>query len=694
MWRENHTALRPGVAGKSGSRRPRIGLLAVLFLVGGVGVGSHAAAQPVPAPRPDESHARAAHRLVEAWVRRGGVPGDRAAAIRVTGAVGVRVTLRLDGVTLGTGTAVRPDLDALLKIEGPGQENEANERGVNLIDLMEIATDSAIGHAMQTVKERQLEQRIAAHRDPDQTAPLDEISPADMGRQVDVDVQIAHSPRRIVIGDQESADAIYARFAPGHHGLLGVADGVDEAGLVWPATALAGNLPPDRQVLRLLVSVRLKPDQAEVLGRPGGVALYRFEALHIVRSRPDQPVLVLTRGGRLLPARFVDEKTLADISDRVGSHLYGRFIGNGRVRGSYQPARGTYHPELADDREVALASYALVRYAERQRLDRKEEQVFVGHDLLAGEATEGVVGRMLAADARPDPVAAGFCLMTILRAPAGTFDPALRPRVAELLRRMIDDEGRLVADPHEPEAALPAASTAVALAALIELYDQTREPELGRQVVAVLDRLWTDHGGRFDVNTSPWIARAHVRSSPLLLASGLIDEATLASRSVDLKWMFDRVAESQVVARPGLGPADVVGGVVVRRGPDGSPPNPTWQTAPLFSFVATVLRDPRVAPPAGRFGMLVTAQSAARFLGQLMIDQPGCFAIRSPAEALGGIRLSLWDNRLDVAPSALTLLALLEMRETFAYLQQQEAAAEAEEAAPAEPTSTPVEAVE
>ncbi len=47
-----------------------------------------------------------------------------------------------------------------------------------------------------------------------------------------------------------------------------------------------------------------------------------------------------------------------------------------------------------------------------------------------------------------------------------------------------------------------------------------------------------------------------------------------------------------------------------------------------------------------------------------MIDEPQTFAMSSPRDAAGGIRLSPWDNRLDVAPSAITLLGLLEWRDT------------------------------
>lgn len=619
--------------------------------------------------RPDESHARVVHRLVEDWVRRGGVPGKRAEAIRAVEVIGLRVTLRLDGLTVGIGTALRGDIAEVLN----DPDGKAAGQAVNLVNLAETATDRSLRDAMQQIIDRQLEVRIRVARDSSGSAPGRDITLEELGAQVDVDVQIAYAPERIVIAPDAPPEEVLGRFAPGHHGLLATTPEIaDEPTLVWPATSLASNLPPDRQVLRLTVQAGLKPDDAQKLGRPDGAALFRFDVLHIVRSRIDQPVMLLIRGGQEFPARFVDEKTVADMSDRIGVHLFGRFIDRGRVRGGYQPARGVYQPELAEDREAALAAYTLVRYAERKRLDGNNNRVFEGYDFVAREAVERIVGRLLGADAQPQPVTVGFCLLTVMRSPKDTFDPALQSRLAGMLTGLIDNQGRLVPDPAEPDAVLPAASTAVVLSALVELHGQTGDAQLAKQIVLVFDNLWTQSGGRFNVNALPWVALAHVRGVPRLVEAGLIDEETVTRRSADLKWMLDRIAEWQVIDRPVLGPADVLGGIVTRPGPAGSPPNPTWQTAPLFSFLATVIRDPQIVAEGRHMGPLITASATARFLGQLMMDKPNCFAVRSEAEVVGGIRLSLYDNRLDIAPSALTLLALLEMRETFAWLKPAE----------------------
>ncbi|MEM9417863.1 MAG: hypothetical protein AAGA25_02255 [Planctomycetota bacterium] len=645
------------------------GLVGLLLFVG----GSPAWGQGDVVSSVDESHGRAAHRLVEQWVRRGGVPGERAAAVRVTGVMGARITLRLDGVTLGQGTTVRKDLADRLTADGPGLPWTPLP-AIDLIDLIEPATEEALQDAVDQVKRQNMEARIRAAGDPKATQGRADIDAQTLGPQLTVDLQIAYGPEQIVIAANAPDDLIYARFAPGYHGLFslpgGGADGFRaEDTPVWPASSLARNASPRRQIVRLLTRSGLKPNDEKLLGRPDDVVVGRFRVLHIVRPQPELPVMRLVRGGQLLPARFVDEQTLTDMSSRVALHLYGRFIGiHGQVRGSYHPARAIYRPELASDLEAALASYTLVRYVNRRQRDGNNDQ-FLNAMVEASQRTvERVVGRLLAPDAEPDPVTSAFSLLTLIEAPAGTFDPALAERVAGQLVGMIDEDGRIPADPGNPEKLVPSASAAAAIAALAQWYGQTRDPQVGEVFVGALDTLWEAEGGRFNISTLPWIAMAHVHTAGLLEDAGLLDAQTRQQRSDNLAAMNLLIPEWQVIERPELGPSDVEGGIALAAAPEGAPPNPTWHTAQLFSFMATTLRDEQIVTGLQRPGTLVTASASARFLGQLMIDEPNCFGIRSPQEAVGGIRLSLWDNTLDIAPSAITLLGLLEMRDSLEAL--------------------------
>ena len=78
------------------------------------------------------------------------------------------------------------------------------------------------------------------------------------------------------------------------------------------------------------------------------------------------------------------------------------------------------------------------------------------------------------------------------------------------------------------------------------------------------------------------------------------------------------------------------------------------------------LKADDLTKPADKIKWMRDCQLACRFLAQLMIDEPGCYYVRGPQDAIGGVRLNLWDNKLAIWPSAMTLLALTELQEQMA----------------------------
>ncbi|MEM6458599.1 MAG: hypothetical protein AAF710_04335 [Planctomycetota bacterium] len=652
MWRRRDTVVVP--------RRPWLGtgavVLAAVFSAGG---GAARVAEPAVAPRLDLSHGLRAHRLVERWTQAGGVPGRRDASIRVAGAVAVKVTLRLDGTTMGRGVAPRADLAS--QLDEPGGTGP-----VDLLDLIEPATAAALEAALQEAQRRGLDEVILAEAEENAVTErrARRLRASDLGPSLSVDLQIAHDPARIVLGDRDADDLFYARFAPGYHGLMTRPAGVEPgATLVWPGTAVAGNLSPQRQVVRLLNRSEMPIDGLAQLARADGVPAYRFEAMHLVRPRPELPVMRLIRGGELLPGRFVDRQTLGGMADRLALHLFGRFTGDGRLRGSYRPARAEYRPEWADDREAMLACYVLLRYAAEKARQANPERFFEG---VADAARRGIearlAGRAESSATPPDPVADAFALLGVLEAPPGAFGDAARDAMAAALRDAVDDEGRV--STIDGGSATQAAGTAAVLAALARHAELTRDPDSDAAVARMLTTFWTVDGGRLHVNSLPWLALAHDAAAARLVADGRLDPAVTATARTKFRQSLELIAQRQVVERPSLGPADVLGGIDLAAVTEGGPPAPNWQTAALLSFLATAARQEAVVPPDERHGVLLTASGAARFVAQLMMDQPHCFAVRSPDEAVGGVKVSPWNNRLDVMPSAVALLAMIEMEAT------------------------------
>ena len=84
----------------------------------------------------------------------------------------------------------------------------------------------------------------------------------------------------------------------------------------------------------------------------------------------------------------------------------------------------------------------------------------------------------------------------------------------------------------------------------------------------------------------------------------------------------------------------------------------------MASF-AQAVRTSYVLGEGEQLEWILSAGLGSRFLAQLMFDTPNCFYVRSPDDARGGVRLMLWDNRLYITPTAMALLATLELERTL-----------------------------
>ena len=134
---------------------------------------------------------------------------------------------------------------------------------------------------------------------------------------------------------------------------------------------------------------------------------------------------------------------------------------------------------------------------------------------------------------------------------------------------------------------------------------------------------------------------------------------------------MDALLGVQMTETPELGPADVIGGFELGHlsGRDANGSSQIgWRTAQILVFLAAALRQDELTPADRRTSRLLACGLAARFLGQLMVDEPSAFYMRSISDVLGGLRLSLWDNRLSVGPAAMALLATSELQEAIAQL--------------------------
>lgn len=625
------------------------------------------AAGPLEAPLVDHSAARRTHNLVQQWVRDGAVPPDEAeglSEIRVTGAFGVRVTLRLDGLTLGEGSAARPDTDTLL--DGPGP-------ALDLVALLQPAARQAMAAARDRLDRAHFRAVMGQVEGEDGT-----VAPtlAGIAEQLLVDVQIAHSLEPIQLRQSDDREAVFNHFAPGYHGLRSSvpdADADPDAALVWPATAIARRITPQGQVMQLLDAHGRDAEAIVQLGRSNGLPLQRFQVIHLVRPQLHLPVMHLVRGNVPLPPHSIDSRTLEELTSRMAQHLRGRFTSDFLVRGTYHPTGDRYDPPLAEARSAALASYALMRYARhRGRAVGIDDN---GVRSLADAARLGAarITRMLMDQPEPaNPATTALVLLTFVDDITPGEEADLRDSLTDRLLALYDVEdaevdGFVTRNEEGELESAPMPTRALAAAALAAVYEQTRDQRLVPVLRQVMQRLWDDHDRSPNAESLPWLALAHHRAGRLL-AEDDAARRQLAQRQAALGSLIDRIIDQQVIAPPQLGPADVIGGFELEPAPAGAPPQPDWRTAQLLSLLAVGLREPGIVGDRPVPDWALSAGLASRFIAQLMMDEPSSFYVRALDETLGGVRMSLWDNRLAVEPTAMSLLAAVQLQETLDQL--------------------------
>jgi len=625
-------------------------------------------ASAIQAPLVDRSHGKRAQAIAEQWVRNNAVPGPdtrNLPAIHVTGLFAVRVTLRLDGVPVGNGDAYRTGIDAT------GGEPDAPGPPVDLVSLLRPATQTAIDQLRESLRDAHLKavteklgQQIGDDGDSD-----DPASPTvdDVAGRVLVDVQLAHQLEPIELDRNSDMTAPLHRFAPGFHGLRSPIDqGANSGAIVWPATALARHLRPRAQLIKLL-DQRGRDAQAMVeLGRPGGLPLQRFQVVHVVRPQPYTPATHLVRGNVVLPPRPIRSRTLDGMVARLGKHLRSRFTNKQKVRGTYHPTSNRYEPAVADDRAAALACYALMRHARRRGAIAGASDRDVKDMASAARQTAVTLGedRVLAAQPRGQVAAAALVVLTLVDDPQPAEHKALRDELTAHIVSLRRQAGGFLENAGEDAKPVSPARRALALAALAAVYDENRDDTLAALLRQELAAMWAQLAQDPDVNALPWYMMAHHRAAHLLAENKALEQQ-LAKREKAMGELIARLCEQQVIERPVLGPADVVGGFELNTAPRGAPPSPDWRTAQVLSLLSVSLRQDGVTQDRDTIGWLLNAALAGRFVGQLMMDEASAYYARSVPDTVGGVRMALWDNRQPVLPTAMSLLACIQLQETL-----------------------------
>lgn len=599
------------------------------------------------APKVDWTDAQRSFSLVEEWVRSGTVPRANLPAIPVTGAIGVKVTLRTAGYTLGQGQAMRSDLEAATDRLGPA---------VDLVPLLTDATRAALAEVRQSLADARLKAVMDQLLDPaDARARVEQV-----GAQLLVDLQIGHNLQTIRVLPDAPPPTVFGRFAFDAQGLRMLPPGqATPDAIVWPASALARNIQPVSQINGLLATLDLGAESRQIVARPDGPVLQRFDVLHRVRPSLDQAAVQLIRGNVPVTRQAINVAELGKLSQRIFAHLNQRFVTDA-VRGTYHPTTGRYDPLVAEPREIAFAAYAIQRY--RNLFGDDASELTRSATRRGAEEVTRIGDKMRRNDwATFNPAVASLVMLTLLEAQEQPLDIELVAAMNEQLMQTI------TASISDPGSDLPRPVVALATAAISSYARSTDSPETRKAALLSLNRLTRDAEASPEILSLYWLALA----DETLGAVALDDENHASTRAKIIGDLVDKLIQQQVIEPPDLGPDDVLGGFVLQKIAPGAPPTPDWRTSPLLGFLAVSMRDERITADRDSYGWLLTASLAARFVAQLTMDRPSLFYVRGPEDALGGVRLALWDNTLAIEPSAASLLAIVELRETIAALEEQ-----------------------
>ncbi len=617
----------------------------------------------ITAPLADRSHAMQAYLLALKWVRGSQVPASADQSIPITRLFGVRITLRMHTMMVARSDAYVDELDRA--VSEPGYAADAAE-------LLRSAVDDALGQVRTSLANA----RLKAVRD-GWLAQVDRVTELeDIAHRLLIDIQLGYDLEPVHIADAAPDDfAVTDAFVHGWHGLRVVADRGQNGSFSWPATSLAGNISAKNQLVQLLIAEGLNHRNLVRLGRSGGPVLQRFKVLHYVKPLLDIESHLLVRGNDVLPPQSMDQMKLAFLAERITDHLQRRFISNGEVRGTYHPTSDRYDPERASDEDISLGAYAIIRQCRLLISQGRDDDYIIDNARRAMESIERLAEQQLSLyKTNPRAVQPAICALSLLSfidSPLIDSSRDKRNGLSDLLQQLYEPVSgfRLPGEPGVTNGEyVNQATSAVIIASLAGMYEVTLDSELGNRLLGMTQWFWTWTEGNPNISSLQWYAAAHERAGDLLVRQFEEEAAAeLKEQQRDLAGLVDAMLRYQIIEPPEIGPDDVLGGFDFGLNPD-----PDWRSAQMLGFLAVAIRHKGILTHGDRFGWLLSASLAARFIDQLSMHQSNCYYVRSLDDTLGGVRLSLVDNRLSPASSAVALLAVTELQESLTEMDQQE----------------------
>lgn len=594
-------------------------------------LAGHATAQEAPAPAaqaavasPDLAMTRSALTYIQQRLRRWRGEGDETVAPLLGGASAICVTLRMDGRVIA-------------RVEGFGAESL--ETTVTTALEQAAARIPEANDALQVQAQRQIKARVLAGIEiAGERLPLEAVTFA----QTNLDVKPGLEAISVEIGGAGD----------------GQAPGEIKREVIFPLRMLHAGDVPAAAIVSSIARVSGDPampmpgvvgQELGDLRRNKAVRVWRAPVLQMVELTPGGPGVTLTRGSRVVALREVNLAMLRDFRDRLVDHI------DSRVARSPDGSQlfATYYPtqdradDLASPLQRAVLCTTLARSGPRGRLLAKE--------LLGDMLTHNL-------QAIDEPTTAAATVVTM--AWLGIDAPVQEKAWKDGLERARQTLSKTISRGAWSDTVAPGGRAMISLGLVHVATTFQREADAendrNRATDAMRNLMQASTPGAL-VTHMPWLGYAQQQMADDAIASAPV-----------LREMRSMLWERSVA--PGLGEADLEGGIVFGARDAQGISGPTWNTSRPLAFAAAMLRDTRLTDEAEVYPQLSRMLPGLRFLRQLAIDDASAFACPQPDRAMWGVRAAPWDWRQPIESSAMTLLAVSEAIESLEAIAARAAA--------------------
>lgn len=502
-----------------------------------------------------------------------------------------------------------------------------------------------------------------------------------------------------------SAELLHS-FEPGAEG-IGVAF-QGRAGWTRPSEVITLNLTPDLALQAAETACGLK--HMHKLRSEKDIRYFRFRAYHL--WQPDEATLptVLHRGDSLVPPEPMGAAEFDSAIQRMGTYLHYRQNSDGWFSQQYLPstdlygegnsaavqmhamlglacyARLTEQPAVVADVKKGLGKTAffLRRISrpvgpttqgaqEPEFADAGLVLVFPGHEdyleisslmLMAmvemepfWPGDEPMWRRPGAGDAATSKPAAASQPSEANEVPVPTVREAITGLIECLINAQRDDGGFFVPSSETPETTILAQGgwAMLALARAHGAKTIAGDNRVRERIEQALHRALQYYGPRLAQEFGPQTAAVVARA--LVVAYAATNDARFSDAAFDV---LDRFAAVQVTAEACPWP-ELQGAINARQlGVIGI--DTADYLIPLAQGVALA---ERVGEKKRAAAYREAVTRGVRFVLQLEVREPGCFYVGNKRDALGGVRIAPWDNRLRADNCAIALECLTEARRSL-----------------------------